>query len=467
MAGGYSCRPRRWYEAPGRRDAAGRVSSMAPVVSMVVHPFAARVVGQASRRGLIPRVPTADRLLADVEAWLTVGYPDLVRSTRRSTPAEEEARLDVSLHPAARDLVLTATDAGRVTAEADTVAVGPGYHRLIGRVLERMEDDQSISWGRVDPDRPDEPDADAVATFGDRAATERAYLGWLGRLLVDTRAARAAGGGPIHVGTPDGVRFTFEGAIATALGPRDDAWLERAVTDTRVAIDITPWWADATDGQSLLNRALCLMWFDVRWRPPALKPEGLVLDEVHRLLSRAYPLDPSLPYPWRAWAEVVGLAQHRRSDGPPGRRSRDARTPCRPRDRLPAGAGHDQPRGLGARRSRGRSPRSGPPRSGGAVAPAGRSRSRRCRRARHPVRWPAHAFIEQFAGEMGPDAIDHRAGGVIGRATLSSDASSGVEIGILEGYSAVVGSGAAIRIEFDDPADWQWAIDIWKSLAPA
>ena len=42
----------------------------------------------------------------------------------------------------------------------------------------------------------------------------------------------------------------------------------------------------------------------------------------------------------------------------------------------------------------------------------------------------------------------------------------GVEIGILEGYSAVVGSGAAIRIEFDDPADWQWAIDIWKSLAP-
>ena len=78
----------------------------------------------------------------------------------------------------------------------------------------------------------------------------------------------------------------------------------------------------------------------------------------------------------------------------------------------------------------------------------------------------AHAFIDQFAGEMGPDAIDHRAAGVVGRATLSSDASSGVEIGILEGYSAVVGSGAAIRIEFDDPADWQWAIDMWKSLAP-
>jgi hypothetical protein len=79
----------------------------------------------------------------------------------------------------------------------------------------------------------------------------------------------------------------------------------------------------------------------------------------------------------------------------------------------------------------------------------------------------AHAFVAQFAGEMGPDAIDHHAGPVIGRATLSSDTSSGVEIGILDGYSATSGSGAVIRIEFDDPADWQWAIEMWKSLTPA
>ena len=45
-----------------------------------------------------------------------------------------------------------------------------------------------------------------------------------------------------------------------------------------------------------------------------------------------------------------------------------------------------------------------------------------------------------------------------------TDATSGVEVGVLEGYSAVSGSGAAIRIEFDDPADWQWALDLWRSL---
>ncbi len=78
----------------------------------------------------------------------------------------------------------------------------------------------------------------------------------------------------------------------------------------------------------------------------------------------------------------------------------------------------------------------------------------------------AQAFVDQFGGDLGSDAIDHRAGGVVGRARLSTDASSGVEVGVLDGYSAVVGSGAAIRIIFEDPGDWQWALDMWRSLAP-
>ena len=41
-----------------------------------------------------------------------------------------------------------------------------------------------------------------------------------------------------------------------------------------------------------------------------------------------------------------------------------------------------------------------------------------------------------------------------------------VAIGVLEGYSAIRGSGAAVRIEFDDPADWQWALDTWRALRP-
>jgi hypothetical protein len=438
---------------------------------MVVQPLAARIVGQASRRGLIPRVPTADRLLGDTETWLTATHPDLVRGIRRSAPvtgedgeSAGEAKLAVSLHPAARDLFLSANDAGRVAADAETVAIGPGYHRFIGRLLERMETDLQLEWDRVHPDRPDEPDEWAALTFADRATTERAYLGWLGRTLVSARASRANGGPPVQIGTPDGVRYTVDGAIATALGPRDDAWIERAIGDTRVALDITPWWADAADAQSLLNRALALMWFDVRWRPPALKPEGLVLDEVHRLLSRAFPLDPNLTYPWRAWAEIVGL---RGLADPMAKQvvQRAMRDPGgvdigyrrKPVTITHAGWSLTIPGSFAEKRSDEEWWGGG---TGRAITFAA------VQTGTDSGAMSAQAFITQFAGDMGSDAIDHRENGVVGRAKLSSDTSSGVEIGILDGYSAVVGSGAVIRIEFDDPADWHWALDMWKALAP-
>ena len=399
---------------------------------------------------MIPRVPTGDRLLGDVETWLTSEYPDVVRSSRRSRPETGEARLDVALHPTTPDLVLTASDAGQIVAEAATAAAGPGYHRFVGRVLERMGQELAISW---------------VQGGADRSEAERAYLGWLGQTLAVARAARAAGKIGIHVGTPGGVRFSFDGAIATPLGPRDDAWLDRAVADTRIAIDIAPWWADATDAHYLLGRALCLMWLEVRWRPPALAEEAQLLDEVHRLLSKAFPLDSSLAYPWRAWAEVIGL----RGIADPMARQVVAR----------AAALADIAPDIGYRRGvvtvshegwRLQIPGSFAERRtpeewwGGG---AGRSITLAAVQTGTAAgAMSAHDFIRQFGGDLGPDAIDHRAGDVVGRATLSTDASSGVEVGVLDGYSAVAGSGAAIRIVFDDPADWQWAIDMWRSLAP-
>ena len=78
----------------------------------------------------------------------------------------------------------------------------------------------------------------------------------------------------------------------------------------------------------------------------------------------------------------------------------------------------------------------------------------------------AQAFVDQFSADLGLDALSHRAGDLVGRARILTDPSSGLEVAVLDGYSAVPGSGAAIRIEFDDPSHWQWAIDLWRSLAP-
>jgi hypothetical protein len=434
------------------------------MATMIVSPLLARVVGQASRRGLILRVPSGESLLESVEAWLLAEYGDSVRSMSRRAIEGGDAELTVALHPAAPELVMSANETGRVALTAETEALGPGYHRFIGRLVERLGSDLSIAWDRGEPD----PGAilDGLGTtFADRTETERAYLGWLGQTLVKARAGRAAHGTQLQIGIPGSTRYAFDGAIATVLGPRDDRWLDSAVADTRVATDITPWWADATDGQALLNRALALMWLDVRWRPPAIKEERELLDEVHRTLTRAYPTDPTLAYPWRAWAELIEM---RGIDDPMSRqvlvradREGGDATPIGYR-RAPVTIRHEGwaleiPGSYAERRT---------PEEwwGGGL---GRNITLAAvQTATDGGAMGAQAFVDHVGGDLGPEAIDHRAGGVIGRARLSSDTSSGLEVGVLDGYSAVVGSGAAIRIVFDDPGDWQWALDMWRSLAP-
>ena len=426
------------------------------VTTNLQHALGVALGGLAQKRGLIPRLPAGDRLLADAAVWMTGEYADAVRSTHQRTLPSGDTALAVDLHPAVPPLVLTASDSGRVSVAGDTGVAGPGYHRFVGRILERLGTEIGIDW----------TDGDGATAFADRPAVERLYLGWLGPRLTHVRGKVRRGERGVPLGIPEGTHVTTEAALATVLGPRDEAWLEAAIGDPRVALDITPWWADATDARYLLNRALVLMWLQVRWRTPAMEGEADLFDEVHRLLSRAYPNDPDLQYPWHAWTELTAL---RGIDDPMARQAA-LRATSEPEPDPPLGYRRDQVRishegwsleipGEYAER---RTPEEWW--CGGAGRSVTLAATKTGSAAGDPM--SAQEFVEQFAVDLGPDAIVHRSGELLGRARLMTDASSGVEIGILEGYSAVTGSGAAIRIEFDDPADWQWALDMWRSLAP-
>ncbi len=444
-------------------------------------PLAIQLSGQAAKRGLIPRLPPADRLLDDVEAWLGNEYPDIVRSSRREELPSGGAELRVDLHPAADDATFRVSEAGEVTLSAVTAPVGPGYHTFVSRMAQRLASDVSIEWS----DDPPAPPVDGLAApapapsgftnghgddaarqaFGDRATIERAHLARLGATIAAVRDAYQRGARSIHVDTPPGVRYEFEGVLATPLGPRDAAWLEAAVGDPRVAVELSPWWADATDARYLLNRALCLMWTEVRWRPAADPAERAVLDEVARLLWRAHPLDPSLPYPWREWAELLDL---RGVDEPLAGDIRERAASTANDGRLigyrrgPVTVGHEGwtleiPGSFAERRSLeewwggegGRSVTLAAVETGTESGPMS-----------------AAGFLHQVAGHLGSEALRHEAGELIGRARLGTDATSGIEVGVVEGYSAVRGRGAALRIEFADATDWQWALDTWRGLTP-
>lgn len=364
--------------------------------------------------------------------------------------------------------------------------VGPGYHTFVARLLDRLGDELGIRWaplatppttgaGRVTPATAATADPDSsidpTGTFGsgNRHDAERGHLGWLRSALVAVRDARRQGTTGLHLATPPGVRFTVDGAVGTVLGPRDDAWLERALADPRVASDVWPWIADAMDGRYLLGRALCLLWMDVRWRPPVGVEEVALVDEVLGLLRRAHSLEPGLDWPWAEWRELFLL------------RSRPDPATWQLIERETAGTvGGGRGGVIGYRRQpvtvvhegwaldvpgSFTETRAADEWAGGEAGRNVTLAGTETAESGRPM--AADLFLRQVAGHLGRDAIEHDDGVVRGRARITSDASSGIEVATLEGFSAVRGRGAAIRIEIDDPQDWRWALDTWKGLRPA
>jgi hypothetical protein len=397
--------------------------------------------------------------MADAGTWLTSGAHELVRSVRLDLNGGDAASLFVDVHPASFPMRLHATDEGAVDAMAVTSAVGPGYHTYVAQLVRQIGTAMDIDWAT-----PDEGAATTAMTRfvagSDRATVEREMLLWLQATLSDIRARRARGEVGIQLSLPGNTRFTFGGAVATPLGPRDDAWLASALEHPNVAIDVWPWWSDAVDARSLLGRALSLMWTEIRWRPPG-PGEHAVMDETLELLRRAHTLDPSLGYPWPEWAELLGYRGHTYA------LATTVRERAVPVDRPPIGYRRRPvtirfegwsltvPGSFGERRT--------------SEEWWGGESGRRITLAGTPTEadgkpMSPESFLSSVAGDLGDDALAHREGEVMGKARLTTDSSSGVEIGVVEGYSAVAGSGAAIRIEFEDPSDWEWALDMWRSL---
>ena len=86
---------------------------------------AIQVEGQAAKRGLIPRMPAPDKLLADVRSWVEAEYGSVVRSAV-ATSQGPCAELHLELHPAVEPVLISADEQGRVVVSAQTAGAGPG-----------------------------------------------------------------------------------------------------------------------------------------------------------------------------------------------------------------------------------------------------------------------------------------------------------------------------------------------------
>lgn len=248
--------------------------------------------------------------LAAIERFVDTHFRELVEHSHR-----DDTGYGIQLHPAAENVRFTFAD-GVLTVSAKTSTVGPGYHACVCELLRKLDYD----W-RANKDEGDET---GYYTSGDREALEGEMLAWLQGLAGKVLERRAENVTDLMVSLPIGDVYEFDEAIATPMGPRDVAWLERVRKDPRAGIDIFPWWEPGRGARFLRERAIARMWTDVRWRAPIDEQEKSLLEKIAADLAAARKLDPTLDLPWAEWAEI---ARHLGQADPTGGREA-ARSPA-------------------------------------------------------------------------------------------------------------------------------------------
>ncbi|MFM7162567.1 MAG: hypothetical protein ACKO3P_19590 [Planctomycetaceae bacterium] len=215
----------------------------------------------------------------------------------------------VQLFPTAEPLAIETGPGGRLRLSTKTTTVGPGYHRWLCRVIQRLGEEFEVEWLQYNEEA--EPGDDTCFFFHhEPARVDQEMLRWLRTVAQQVQAMASSGSGlDLQVNMPPNPVFAHPGPILTPLGPRSLEWLQRVAVDPSAGTDIFPWWEEGQSASMLLNRALCRMWEQVCWRAPLDETEGELLLDLHNDLAAAYALDPTLPFPWREWAEVLDLLE--------------------------------------------------------------------------------------------------------------------------------------------------------------
>ncbi|RKH09114.1 hypothetical protein D7V97_17545 [Corallococcus sp. CA053C] len=246
------------------------------------------------------------RWLERVEAWVQQAAGDLLEEGSRIEDGPQGAPvLRLRLHPAAGEVSVLAATQERLVVSAETSAVGPGYHLYLCDLLKALGEAHGIIWAPPDADAG-VGDATGYFHSGDAGPVEEHMLGWLQHSVGQVLRMRSLGNSGFALSMRFGHTFQHPGALLTPMGPRDERWLRAVVEDPRQGMDVFPWWTPGVDARVRFQRALCRLWTDVVWRPPLLDEERQRLRDVARLLEQAWREDPSLPYPWREWQEVLG-----------------------------------------------------------------------------------------------------------------------------------------------------------------
>jgi hypothetical protein len=250
-----------------------------------------------------------------------ISLEDVVRALlagTEGTPLEEHARarapgpqgpFDIKLFPNGGPVEFR-TDGDHVEFEAQTHAVGPGYHAFLVSVLNSMQSSLGLQWEWLDPT--------GYARKRDFADLQSRMAQHFCEFCADLvrqikNSHREVFGAKIFM--PDDFSVVAAaGEFFTPFGPIAFDQLEHwASLDgpalPEAAADFNMWWDQGFGGSFYRGLVLYSLWMDVRWATPLDKEEADSIISVLDCYSTALEHRAELPIPEAAIGELFALVE--------------------------------------------------------------------------------------------------------------------------------------------------------------
>jgi hypothetical protein len=260
---------------------------------------------------LLAKLPASaldtEQLMNRIENWVRQKYSGTLTRTRQGI-VESSPAVFCLLHPAAEEVELTLINPEHLVVSANTSTVGPGYHVFLTSMLHDWARDFHAHWEQPDESSEDYGDEADYFFTGDEEQLCDNMACWL-QAVANSFFEPPIGPNDrgIALCMPMSPHFEADQIAITPLGPRGRDWLYETAQEGTRGKDFFAWWTPGFNAEYYLGRALTQMWSNVRWRLPVNDEERSVLKDVADSLRDAFQLNPTLPYPWAEWLEVLEL----------------------------------------------------------------------------------------------------------------------------------------------------------------
>lgn len=225
-------------------------------------------------------------------------------------PADDAVGWRVELFPGSELASLEISATGKVTFDARTSPIGPGFHHRVCEFVREAQAKHGVKWREV---------ADDTEYYreGSFDKLRESFLDWV-RALSGSVLQSGPG---MHLCMGIGEYYTGDCFAFTPFGGRAREYFEQAANGGPAALEFMAWPDPQPDARCFRLGAEALMWSEVRWRPAMMTGgedkdldamEAPVAQTTRRaiaLLERAYAMDAAGPYPWREWAQLYECDQ--------------------------------------------------------------------------------------------------------------------------------------------------------------